>query len=139
MPETGRPICRGVQKGKPGVNIDGALREAMAVDGAVGVALVDYESGMTLGTQGGGALLDLETAGAGNTEVMRAKMKTIQSLQLDDTIEDILITLGRQYHIIRPLTEAKGELFLYFVLDRQRANLALARRELRRVEQLVDA
>lgn len=89
------------------------LREAMTVDGAVGVALVDYESGMTLGTQGGGALLDLEMAGAGNTEVMRAKMKTMHALQLNDAIEDILITLGRQYHIIRPLAEAKGELFPY--------------------------
>lgn len=100
---------------------------------------MDYESGMTLGSMGGGALLDLEAAGAGNTEVVRAKMKTIQALQLSDQIEDILITLGRQYHLIRPLGEAKGELFLYFVLDRSRANLALARIHLRRVEQLVDA
>ncbi|OLF15577.1 hypothetical protein [Actinophytocola xanthii] len=121
------------------MNIDDALHEAMTIEGAVGVALVDYESGMTLGTRGGGALMDLETAGAGNTEVVRAKMRTIHALQLNDQIEDILITLGRQYHIIRPLMEAKGELFLYYVLDRSRANLALARRHLRRVEQLVDA
>ncbi len=121
------------------MNIDEALVEAMTIEGAIGVALVDYESGMTLGTRGGGGLLDLEAAGAGNTEVVRAKLRTIRSLQLNDEIEDILITLGRQYHIIRPLTEAKGELFLYYVLDRARANLALARRHLRRVEQLVDA
>ncbi|ACU37687.1 MULTISPECIES: hypothetical protein [Actinosynnema] len=118
------------------MNIDEALREAMAVEGAVGVSLVDYDSGMTLGQQGGNALLDLEAAGAGNTEVIRAKLRTIASLQLDDTIEDILITLQRQYHIIRPLPEAKGSrLFLYLVLDRTRANLALARHHLRRVDQ----
>jgi hypothetical protein len=121
------------------LNIDNALVEAMTIDGAVGVALVDYESGMTLGSRGGGGLLDLETAGAGNTEVVRAKMRTMAALQLDDAIEDILITLGRQYHIIRPMADAKGELFLYYVLDRARANLALARRHLRQVEQLVDA
>jgi hypothetical protein len=121
------------------LNIDDALVEAMTMDGAVGVALVDYESGMTLGSRGGGGLLDLETAGAGNTEVVRAKMRTMAALQLDDAIEDILITLGRQYHIIRPMADAKGALFLYYVLDRSRANLALARRHLRQVEQLVDA
>ncbi|WP_199440931.1 hypothetical protein [Umezawaea beigongshangensis] len=118
------------------MNIDEALRDAMTVEGAVGVSLVDYDSGMTLGAQGGNALLDLEAAGAGNTEVMRAKLRTIASLQLDDTIEDILITLQRQYHIIRPLSDVLvGRLFLYLVLDRGRANLALARHHLRRVEQ----
>ncbi|MFC6087675.1 hypothetical protein Q5530_27275 [Saccharothrix sp. BKS2] len=118
------------------MNIDEMLREAMSVEGAVGVSLVDYDSGMTLGAQGGNALLDLETAGAGNTEVVRAKLRTIAALQLDDTIEDILITLQRQYHIIRPLTETHGSrLFLYLVLDRARANLALARLHLRRIEQ----
>ncbi|MFC5055840.1 hypothetical protein [Saccharothrix xinjiangensis] len=118
------------------MNIDETLREAMTVEGAVGVSLVDYDSGMTLGSQGGHALLDLETAGAGNTEVVRAKLRTIASLQLDDTIEDILITLQRQYHIIRPLAETRGSrLFLYLVLDRARANLALARLHLRRIEQ----
>ncbi|MEU5694401.1 hypothetical protein [Actinosynnema sp. NPDC020468] len=118
------------------MNIEEALREAMSVEGAMGVALVDYDSGMTLGALGGNALLDLEAAGAGNTEVVRAKLRTIASLQLDDTIEDMLITLTRQYHIIRPLAELKGSrLFLYLVLDRARSNLALARLHLRRVEQ----
>jgi hypothetical protein len=126
-------------KGRNKLNIDKALSEAMTIDGAVGVALVDYESGMTLGSLGGGGLLDLETAGAGNTEVVRAKMRTMAALQLDDQIEDILITLGKQYHIIRPLSAGRGELFLYYVLDRARSNLALSRRHLRRVEQLIDA
>ena len=57
---------------------------------------------------------------------MRAKLKTIKSLGLDDTIDDILITLSSQYHIIRPLA-ATPEVFIYLVLDRAKANLALAR------------
>ncbi|WNV86953.1 hypothetical protein [Umezawaea sp. Da 62-37] len=117
------------------MNIEQALREAMAIEGAVGVSLVDYDSGMTLGTQGGNTLLDLEVAGAGNTEVVRAKMRTIAALQLDDQIEDILITLQRQYHLIRPLATNQGaQMFLYLVLDRSRSNLALARHHLRAVE-----
>jgi hypothetical protein len=45
--------------------------------------------------RGGGKYLDLDVAAASNTEVIRAKMRTMESLRLDDTIEDILITLGK--------------------------------------------
>lgn len=117
------------------MDIDTALKGAMEIDGAVGAALVDYESGMALGLLGGGRDLDLEVAAAGNTEVIRAKMRTMASLGLGDEIEDILITLGRQYHLIRLLkTGRSSSLFLYLALDRTRANLAMARHELKRIE-----
>ena len=118
------------------MNIEAALKEAMNIDGALGASLVDWESGMSLGAVGGGKYLDLDVAAAGNTEVIRAKMRTMESLRLDDTIEDILITLTKQYHLIRLLRSSRSEqgLFLYLVLDRQRANLALARHNLKRIE-----
>jgi hypothetical protein len=122
------------------MNIETALKEAMNIEGAIGVALVDWESGMPLGTLGGGKYLNLELAAAGNTEVVRAKMRTMQSLGLDDTIEDILITLSKQYHLIRLLANADGAhgLFLYLALDRSKANLALARHHLKRIETDLD-
>jgi len=118
------------------MNIEAALKEAMNIDGAVGASLVDWESGMSLGKIGGGKYLDLDVAAAGNTEVIRAKMRTMESLRLDDSIEDILITLSKQYHLIRLLKSSRSEqgLFLYIVLDRQKANLALARHNLKRIE-----
>ncbi len=118
------------------MNIDTALKEAMSIAGATGVALVDYDSGMSLGTLGGGEWMNLDIAAAGNTEVVRAKLRVMKSLGLKDTIEDILITLHHQYHLIRLLAPAKGSptLFLYLVLDRDRANLALARHYLKRIE-----
>ncbi len=72
----------------------------------------------------------------GNTEVIRAKMRTMESLRLDDQIEDILITLAKQYHLIRLLKSSRSDqgLFLYLVLDRGKANLALARHSLKRIE-----
>ena len=94
-------------------------------------AVVDYNSGMMLGSIGTG--VDLELAAAGNTEVVRAKMKTMKALGLNDTIEDMLITLGKQYHIIRPSAKLAG-IFIYYVLDSSRANLALARRKINDVE-----
>ena len=101
---------------------------------ALGVALVDWGSGMSLGAQGGGKYLDLDVAAAGNTEVVRAKMRTMEALRLNDAIEDILITLDKQYHIIRPLAR-QNQFFLYLVLDRARSNLAMARFKLAGIEQ----
>jgi hypothetical protein len=90
---------------------------------------------MALGSLGGGKYLNLEVASAGNTEVIRAKIRTLESLGLKDTIDDILITLGRQYHLIRLVTGHGGNgLFIYLALDRVKANLALARHHLSRIE-----
>jgi len=112
-------------------NIKESLGKLMEVDGAMAAAIVDSGSGLVLGKEGTG--VDLDLAGAGNTEVVRAKMKTMKTLNLNDTIEDILITLGKQYHIIRPVASAEG-LFIYLVLIKDRANLALARRKVLDVE-----
>ncbi|MGK4578901.1 hypothetical protein [Kitasatospora sp. HPMI-4] len=117
-------------------NTETALKDVMSsIEGAIGVALVDYGSGMALGTLGGDGTLDLNVAAAGNTDVIRAKARVMEMLNLNDTIEDILITLSAQYHVIRPLTSRSGKgLFLYLALDRNRANLAMARHQLKRIE-----
>jgi predicted regulator of Ras-like GTPase activity (Roadblock/LC7/MglB family) len=104
--------------------LDASLTQLLAVDGAMCAAVVDSSSGMLLGQIGTG--LDLEAAAAGNTEVVRAKLRTIKSLGLNEAIDDILITLTSQYHIIRPLA-SNPEVFIYVVLDRAKSNLALAR------------
>jgi hypothetical protein len=113
-------------------NLNESLNGLMQIDGVMCVALVDSNSGMMLGSAGTG--VDLEVAAAGNTEVVRSKMKTMKSLGLNDKIEDILITLGKQYHILRPVV-AKPGLFLYVVLDKTKSNLAMARRSCQEVEQ----
>ncbi|MEU6984813.1 hypothetical protein ABZ946_15535 [Streptomyces sp. NPDC046324] len=116
-------------------NTETALKEAATIEGAIGAALVDYTSGMALGTIGGGKDLDLTVAAAGNTDVVRAKVRTMEMLGLQEDIEDILITLGTQYHLIR-LLKGRGTngLFLYLALNKDRANLAMARHQLRKIE-----
>jgi len=112
-------------------NINDSLDALLAVGGAKAVALVDSSTGMVLGEAGSG--IDLEVAAAGNTEVVRAKLRTVKSLGLDEEIEDMLITLSSQFHIIRPLS-SNPEVFIYLVLERDKANLALARIKVKEVD-----
>ncbi|SJM67079.1 hypothetical protein [Gulosibacter sp. 10] len=113
--------------------IDAYVNELLAIDGAIGVAIVDIASGMALAT-GGTPGFDLTVAAAGNSNVVRAKLATMRDLGLTEKIEDIMITLDSQYHLVNVLSasETKG-LFVYLVLDRAKANLALARHKLTRI------
>ncbi|MBB2924797.1 hypothetical protein [Cellulomonas cellasea] len=117
---------------------DAALQQILELDGALAIALVDLGSGMALAQQSK-VPFDFELAAAVNTEVIRAKMRAIESLGLGETIEDILITLGSQYHLIRLSARADlAGVFSYLVLDRGRSNLALARRALKGLEDQLD-
>ena len=113
-------------------NINQVLDELLQTAGAKAAAVVDFKSGMMLGGKGSG--IDLDLAAGGNTQVVRAKMKTMEMLNLDAEIEDILITLSDQLHLIRPAAKLDS-LFLYYVLDSEHANLALARRALKSAEE----
>jgi len=106
-------------------NIEGALDKMMSINGAIAGAIVDWDSGMTLGARTMGNF-DIEMAAAGNAEVVKAKMATIKRTDLQEDIKDILITLTGQLHIVS-LVEEQPELFLYVALNSAQANLALAR------------
>jgi CheY-like chemotaxis protein len=114
-------------------NAKESLAKLDTLDGFIAAALVDAESGMILAAEGGSGMLNIEIAAAANTDVLRSKRKAIKSLGLKDDIEDILISLSKQYHLIRPL-RAKPTLFFYLALDRVRGNLAMSRITLADVE-----
>ena len=111
-------------------DIKTSIERAMAVDGCLGAALVDFESGLCLGV-GGNPPFDLELAAAGNTEVVRATKTIRDKLGLKDKLDDILITMSGQYHMFRMVGTS---MFLYMALDRRRSNLALARKELATID-----
>lgn len=114
-----------------------SLVKALSIDGALGVALGDWKTGMCLGYKGTNSPAfpeaNLELAIAGNTEVIRAKMRAAESLKFTDRIEEILIILETQYHLMRMLKTING-LFFYLALDREKGNLALARIKLSQIE-----
>lgn len=113
--------------------LDTLVQDLLSIEGATGAAIVDISSGMALAS-GGNPGFDLSVAAAGNSNVVRAKVKTMSEIGLAGRIEDIMITLDGQYHIINVLSssEASG-LFVYLVLDRNTANLALARHKMKAV------
>lgn len=111
-------------------NVD--ISKLAEIGGFIGACLVDSETGLMMASEGGGKL-DLEAAGAANTEVVKAKLSAIEMLGLDDHIDDILITLGKQFHLIRPL-EKSPKVFLYVALDKKGANLGMARVQVKSVE-----
>ncbi|MEN9252338.1 MAG: hypothetical protein Q6K99_03760 [Thermostichales cyanobacterium BF4_bins_65] len=117
--------------------LEQALESALMIEGAIAVALGDYRTGMCLGYRGTNSKdfpdANLELAIAGNTEVIRAKLRVAEALKLNDQIEEILILLGKQYHLMR-LTKILNGLFFYLALDRSRSNLALARIKLSQIE-----
>jgi len=109
-----------------------ALPKILAFDGCLGCCLVDSVTGELLGTAGGDGL-DLELAAARTTEAVRSQRATLQALGGTERIEDMLVTLGRQYHLIRTLG-SNDAVFLYVVLDKARANLAMTRHQLAAIE-----
>lgn len=114
-------------------SLDDALQQLLAIEGATGAAIVDYASGMAL-AQGGNPSFDLGIAAAGNSNVVRAKLVTMRDLGVTDEIDDILITLTSQYHLINVLnTQNANGLFIYLVLTKSSANLALARHKLKAI------
>lgn len=102
------------------------------IAGFIGACLVDSDSGLMLVSEGGGKI-DLEAAAALNTQVVRASFSAMEMLGLNDRIEDILITMGNQIHIIRPLKTSPA-VFLYVALDKKVANLGMARMRVKNVE-----
>jgi hypothetical protein len=70
-------------------------------------------------------------AAAGDTELVRSKLRTLDALGLQESIHDILVTLDSQYHLIRMLASADArDLFLCLALDKGQADLATAQRQL---------
>jgi predicted regulator of Ras-like GTPase activity (Roadblock/LC7/MglB family) len=132
MPTDNRTETQQSTENADALSVKEALDEILNIDGAIGAAIVDYESGMTLGTDGGRDL-DMELAGAGNTEVVRSKKNIIHDLGIDERIEDLLISLESQYHLIR-MCERHEDIFIYTVINRSQGNLGLARRKIDKID-----
>ncbi len=95
------------------------------VNGVIATAAVDLESGMTLASKSNRGDFDLAVASAYNSELVKQKMKIMKALNLRTTLEDMVLTLGDQIHVIKLFPGARA--FWYIAADRSTTNLAILR------------
>ena len=99
-------------------------RIAQDIPGFIAASLVDLESGMTLGLKSNRPEFDLAAASAYNSEMVKQKLKIMKALNLKTQLEDMLLTLGDQIHLIKLVTPTT---FIYLAADRSMSNLAIVR------------
>jgi hypothetical protein len=97
---------------------------ASEIPGFIAAALVDIDSGMTLGMKSLRSEFDLAAASAYNSEMVKQKQKIMRALSLKTTLEDMLITLGDQIHLLKLVSPTT---FIYLAADRATTNLAIVR------------
>jgi CheY-like chemotaxis protein len=111
------------------VDAEAILAEVLTIDGAIGAALVRATDGVVLGQMAVGRGADMDRAVTIARDLVQA------AVRLRDQVEDIMITLDRQYHVIR-VCGSGDDLFLHLVLDRERASLGMARQQLAKLAKL---
>lgn len=99
-------------------------RIAADIPGFIAASLVDLDSGMTLGLKSARPEFDLAAASAYNSEMVKQKLKIMKSLNLKTTLEDMLLTLGDQIHLIKLVNPGT---FIYLAADRASTNIAIVR------------
>jgi hypothetical protein len=106
------------------------------VSGVIATAVVDLESGMTLAAKTNRGDFDLTVASAYNSELVKQKLKIMRALNLKASLEDMLLTLTDQLHLIKFLPG--GGSFLYLAADRGSTNLAILRTAVAKHTHLLD-
>ncbi|MCQ8188669.1 hypothetical protein [Streptomyces rugosispiralis] len=121
-------------------DIQESLRDVMECEGVLAASLVDYLSRITLGAVQTPQGPDLEKVAYGDTDVLRAKLATLELLGYSpERLEDIVVTLDTEYHLIRPISRRASQgVFLYLVADRARVDLDVARATMRDVALRLD-
>jgi len=104
--------------------IESFEKVASEIPGFIAAALVDLESGMTLGMKSLRGDFDLAAASAYNSEMVKQKQKIMRALALKTNLEDMLMTLGDQIHLIKMVTPTT---FIYLAADRASSNIAIVR------------
>src|SRR5215468_6797289 len=104
--------------------VDAFEKVAADMPGYMAASLVDLESGMTLGLKSVRPDFDLAAASAYNSEMVKQKLKIMKALNLRTNLEDMLLTLGDQIHVIKLVGPTT---FIYLAVDRSQSNLAIVR------------
>ncbi len=107
------------------------------IPGAIAVCVAEIDSGMSLASKSNSTGFEPELAAAYNAEVVKQKQKAKKALGLEsEDIDDILITLTNQYHVIMVVP---GNRYFIYVATSKDSNLAIIRATLRKMMQDVSS
>lgn len=112
------------------------IEHLLQLNGALASAIVDSETNSLLAKGSNDDNFDLDVIATRDSEVIRAKMRIMARLEMDDEIHDILITLPEQYHMMCPSKKRKN-LFIYLAVNKQQANLSSCRKALFQAEKMI--
>jgi hypothetical protein len=111
---------------------DAVLTPVTAIDGFLLACLIDPSTGMILASAPGQGDISLPTAAAGAADISYVLSVLAAKLAAHEELEDVIVTFSNHLHLIRPVKqEAAQRVLLLVILDRRRANLAMARHEIR--------
>jgi CheY-like chemotaxis protein len=114
-------------------NVKDRLERLASLDGFLGAALCESAGVCVCRSSRTPEDDALVTSALAHAELVAAKRRTLAALNLDDAIEDIVITLGRQYHLIR-IVARRPDLYFFLAIDRHEGTLAMARHALLEVD-----
>jgi hypothetical protein len=111
-----------------------ALRSMIDVEGLMGCAVVDADTGLILARQAADKHpFHLDLAAAQGAQVLRAHYQAAHDMGVARDTDEITTTGGGRHHLVRTSTRHPG-LFLFALLDKTKANLALSRYKLMEAE-----
>jgi len=132
--DAGKPVMRVSHHALDPARAREALIEVLAVDGLLGCAVVDATTGLVLAREvREDQLADLDLSAAASAQVLRAHRIAARSMGLIDQIDEVMVSAGPRQQLLRTVSR-HPDLFLMALLDKNRANLALARYKLMEVE-----
>lgn len=100
------------------------------IPNCLAVCIAEIDSGMSLGAGTKDKSFEPELAAAYNAEVVKQKIKAKKALGLESqNIEDILISLSSQYHV---LTVLPDNTYFVYVAASKDSNLAIIRNVIRK-------
>lgn len=109
-------------------NMKQTLDDALKIEGAIAAAIANWDAGLCLAAAGGGARLNIGAVAAGYCHVLKARMMSVAA-GVGRTVQEMLITLEDQVHLIRPLRRSE-RLFMCLAIDKATGNLGIARHRL---------
>jgi hypothetical protein len=120
-------------------SIDALARRLAQIDGVLAACLVDPATGTVVGSAQQRGEIGVPVLAAAAADVVRVLTLMTANLALGGEVEDVVVTLTEHFHILRVLPVGRDQGLLVLVtLDRKRANLAMAHREIRGLSPMIE-